>query len=257
MTPRPALRPLRLPGLARAVTLLRRRRGGRVGAVAIVVGVLVGGMLYAGSHDVYPRTTVPLESGQAWVRSDRIGALTLLDGVAGQTVVNVRVARHSRDALQAAQSGSTGFALDRIAGVVTRIDGASLTAYGDPRPLGGTGQQIELFPGARTLYAVDGTSSQVTAYDAATLRRKGPPRAFATGPTDFTGVVDGRDRLWVLDRGTGDLTRFDGTARHQRREAFAPGSTTLTLVDGSPVATDGSTGTAYRLNADGTTRASA
>lgn len=241
------------PGSRLRGRLLRGRRGRSVVA-AFAVGAALVGLLVAGSHERLPTTRIPLESGQAWVRSDRIGALTLLDGVAGQTVANVTVADRPGDALQATQSGMTGFALDRSAGTVTRIDGVTLTPRSDPRPLGGTGPQIALFPGAGTLYAVDGTTSEVTVYDAAGLRRLGTPVAFATGRTDYSAVVDAAGRLWVLDRGTGALTWFAGTVRHQRARAFAPGATTLTLADGSPVATDGTTGTAYRIGADGRTR---
>ena len=249
--------PSRLPSraaFAAALRALAARRDARLLAVGVTVAAVVAGLLAAGDHNVYPTTRIPLESGQAWVTSEQIGALTLVDGVVGQTVTNVTVARRAGDALQAGQSGSTGFALDRSAGVVTRIDGAGLEPRAAAQPLSGSGQEVSLFAGSRLVYAVDGAHSQVSVYDAATLRRRGSPVPYGVGRSDYTAVVDGADRLWVLDGGTGRLTRFDGTSRHRRPRTFAPGTTTLSLADGHPVVTDGATGTAYLLGPDGGTR---
>ncbi len=70
-------------------------------------------------------------------------------------------------------------------------------------------------------------------------------------------VVDGDGRLWTLGARTGDLTWFEGSARHSRRHA-APSSAgaTLAVVDGRAAIVERASRIVHLLDADGNAGAS-
>lgn len=229
------------------IVVASHRRARLAVAGALVAGVVAGLLVY-GVRDAYPTTRVLQESGLAWVASDQIGSLTLLDGVAGQSVVNVPVARADGDPLLAGQAGTTGFALDQATGQLTRVSGSSYT----PLTIGGPpGGDNVLLTGTDTAYVVDADRSSVSGYDLATLQQAGDWRPFAQGQSDDVAVVGSSGRLWVLDQGTGQLTWFAAATSGLGARTFTPGDATLILADGEPVVVDTGTHSAYLIGPDG------
>jgi hypothetical protein len=239
---------------ARPRSLAPRQRAWLV-AAGFAALALLAGLLVAGVHDAYPTTRVPQEVGLAWVPSDQIGSLTLLDGVAGQPVINVKVAHAAGDRLLAAQTGTTGFALDSVTGQVTRIDGSSYLALTAQNPVTGTGAALQLLAGTQSVYTVDADQSSVSVYDAATLQHTADSLALAQAPANYTAVTDSAGNLWVLDQDSGQLTWFAGTAVNRSVQTFTSGAATLVLADGEPVVIDGVTRRAYLIGPDGSVQA--
>lgn len=228
---------------------------GGVAVTGIAVVALTAGVLAFGARDAYPTTQVVQPSGLAWVASDQIGSLTLLDGVAGQPVVDVPVARADGDPLLAGQSGTTGFALDQATGRLTRIDGSTYATSATQNPPAGTGSgaDTELLTGTHTAYVVDGSGHTVSVYDLATLRLLSGPTAFTGHSSHYTAVVDSSDRLWVLDQGTGRLGWFSTAADGRAPGTFAAGAA-LVLAGGEPVVADAKARSAALIAPDGSVR---
>jgi WD40 repeat protein len=216
-----------------------------------MVAAVMAGLLVYGIRDAYPTTRVLQESGLAWVASDQIGSLTLLDGVAGQSVVNVPVAHADGDPLLAGQAGATGFALDQATGQLTRVSGSSYTPLTVGGPPGGEDQSLALLIGTETAFVVDPDQSSVSGYDLATLQQADDSRPFAQGRSDDVAVVSASGRLWVIDQGTGQLSWFTSAASGLGTQTFTPGSATLILADGEPVVVDTGTRRAYLIGPDG------
>ncbi|WP_143765295.1 right-handed parallel beta-helix repeat-containing protein [Catenulispora acidiphila] len=234
-----------------------RRRARTTTAWFAVAAAIAGLVVFVGRHDAYPKTQVPLESGQAWVDSQQIGKLTLLDGIAAQPVTNVPVARHLGDPFAAGQVGGTGYAVDQLTGQVTRIDGSSLKGKSVVQSLGGGDNPslVRLYTALDTLYVVDGTDGMVSTYDASSLRQLGSPERFAAAGAEYTALVDGQGKLWVLDGVSGTLTWFTATEHGTRTPGFTAGAAVLTLADERPVVVDSSTHEAYLLSSSGATKA--
>lgn len=235
----------RLPGPGRVAGSRVRATVAAVTALAVAAALLVVGV-----HETFPATRLPVESGQVWVSSEQIGALTLLDGISGRAEASIPVARHVGDPLAAGQSAALGFALDQQAGTVTVVDTATLAAASVTESMGAPGDQDQLYVGAHTLYVVDGVNGEVTSYDAATLQELGAPAQFASGSGPYSAVVDSADRLWVLDGVDGTLSWFRGSA-HAEHVGVAPIGSTVTAVGGAAIVVEPSAERAYLLGPGG------
>jgi hypothetical protein len=239
-----------VPGSVLALLRGRRRALLRAGGAVAVVVALLAVLLAVGDHERLPVTTLPVESGQAWVASDAVGKLTLLDGIAGVAEANIPVSRFSPAPLGAGQSATRGFALDRQTGTITTIDDATLAAASVTESLTGDEDQDQLYPGTDTLYVVDGASDEVTAYDAGTLAEDGVPQPFGSGGAPYTAVVDSAGRLWVLDATDGTLSWFSAQG-HASRPDPLPNGSTLTVADGIPVVVEPTQQSAFLLGSGG------
>jgi Anaphase-promoting complex subunit 4 WD40 domain/WD domain, G-beta repeat len=218
---------------------------------ATAIAALVAGLLVAGAHDAYPTTRVVQTSGLVWVASDQIGSLTLLDGVAGQAVVDIPAAQVDGDSLLVGQDAATGFAFDQAAGRLTRIDGSTYAPLTAQEPFTSTNTGLQFLVGTRVAYIVDGDKGSVSAYDLATLQQVGDTRHFAHGASNDTAIVDSSSRLWVLNQSTGRLSWFTANDSGQSAETFTRGAATLVLADGEPVVVDTGTHRAYLIAFDG------
>ena len=227
----------------------------RLVMTGVVALGLTAAILIPGVNDAYPTTRVVEESGLAWVTSDQIGSLTLLDGVAGQPVVNIPVASNDGDSLLSEQAGTAGFALDQSTGRLTRIDGATYTPTAATEPPAASGDALQLLAGTEAVYVVDGRQGTVTVYSVASLRRAAV-LPLARGSSGYSAVVDSAGRLWVLDHASGQLTGFSGATTLHAASAFTPGWATLVLAAGEPVVVDSATHRAYLIGPDGSVRAS-
>jgi hypothetical protein len=237
---------IRYASIRHAMTGTPRRRLVTAGTATVV---LIGALIVVGRYEVYPRTRVPVESGEAWVASEQIGALTLLDGVADRAVANVTVALDGGDPLAAAQEETSAYALDGRTGDLVRVDGVTLGASRTPV----AGPESRMFVGSPMIYLVDAATDAITAYDATDLAPIGPVTTFAPAGDAYAAVVDGTDRLWLIDLATGALSRYDGTTLYHGPHRFPAGST-LTVASGTPVVVDDGSGRAYPLDGSGAAR---
>src|SRR5215471_7185946 len=107
-----------------------------------------------GTHNGYSAARPRLLSGAAWLPSARAGQLTLLDGASAEVAAQVTVGPPG-DRLDAVQEGAAGYAVDRTAGVIRRVDGATFEVTAPVTPLPDTGDGLRAFAGADALYTLD------------------------------------------------------------------------------------------------------
>src|SRR6266545_1129116 len=198
---------------------------GPLGAVASVA--VVGALLAAGIGKGYPAERANLLSGAAWLPSAQVGQLTLLDGASVEVAAQVRVAP-SGTGLDVVQQGATAYALDRAAGAIRRVDGATFEVSPPATPVPGAGAQLAAFAAPDTVYAAD----------ARTLAVRTGPVPLAAQIVPEAATLDAAGRLWLVDTATGDLIWIEHGRRHSRRGATTPGAGLLALADGTPVLVD-------------------
>jgi PKD repeat protein len=207
-----------------------------------VTGLVAGTTLVAGmvvSWDQPPDAApgVRLHAGVAWVASNKLGQLTLLDGASAEVAAEVQVDRPG-SALHAVQQGSTGYALNRDRGSVVRVDGATLESSRSTAPVAKAGDELAVFPTRRAFYTLDTRRGLLATADPTTLKPVGKPRPLDVDPSPDGAVTDSAGRLWVLDERTGDLVWFAGGARRSRAGAATPDGSLLTTTDGRPALLD-------------------
>src|SRR2546421_5595735 len=126
----------------------------RRGMVGLTAVVLAGGLVVAAATGGYPTQRPRLLSGAAWLVSTQVGQLTLLDGASAETAAQVRVASPG-DQLDVVQQGSSAYAVNRSAGVIRRVDGATFDVTPPVSPLPGASDGLRAFAGPDAVYAVD------------------------------------------------------------------------------------------------------
>ncbi|WP_380152690.1 PKD domain-containing protein, partial [Kibdelosporangium philippinense] len=208
-------------------------RAKRAWALTLSVVTCVAGVVVAGADKANHAPSVRLHGGAAWLASNKVGQMTLLDGASAEVAAKVPVAAAGTP-LFAAQLGSTAYALNRWDGSIVRVDGATLEASPASKPLGSM-----LFPTPHTLYVLDSDRGLLSPLDPVTLAPQGPAHSLATKVSPEDAVVDGEGRLWVLDQRTGDLAWFAGGTRHS---IDRNGPARIAVTDGHPVLLDLSTG---------------
>jgi hypothetical protein len=214
------------------VGLLSRRLPAGLVAVAAV-----GALLALGVSAGYPAERPHLLSGAAWLPSTQVGQLTLLDGASTEVAAQVQVAPSGHD-LDAVQEGSTGYAVDRSAGSIRRVDGATFETTAPVTPIPGAQAGLEVFAGHDSVYALDTQRGVLTGADPKTLANRGGPVPLAARVTAAAATVDSAGGLWLLDTPTGDLVWFRDGQRRVRRNASTPGAGLLTVAGGDVVLVD-------------------
>ncbi|WP_283096552.1 PKD domain-containing protein [Frankia umida] len=216
---------------------LGRVRGRPLQAVVAVV-VLFGALVVAGSAGGAQRHAVAFNGGAAWLPSDAVGQVALLDGASAKVITQVSVGPPNQPSrrIGVIQSDLDAYVVDSATGTVGRISGATYTwAHRDG--LLARGRAAQLFVGADTLYVLDGQAGVVTTAQAATLQPRGR-QSLAARVGAGAGIVDGDGRLWVVDARTGDLVWFDGARRHDRRQGADRARSQLVLAEGRPALVD-------------------
>lgn len=201
---------------------------------ALAAIVVLAGLVVAGTATGTHQRRIDFRAGAAWLASDAVGQVALVDGASAKVITQVAVGRPGLPAgsLRALQSDLDAYVVDDSAGVVGRISGATYTWNRRPGLIA-AGRAGELFVGSGSLYLVDGRSGVVTTADPASLAVRGRQSLAArVGPDG--GVVDTDGRLWLIDAITGNLVWLDGTARHDRRAVAEPARTRLVLAGGHP-----------------------
>ena len=207
-------------------------------ALAVAVsGVIVTGIAAAGRGQGYPAAQIPLRAGVAWLASNRVGQLALLDGSSAEIAARVPVARPG-SLLAAAQQGMTGYAVNRSDGSIVRVDGATFRTVRRDAVLPRARDEFWAVPTANSLYAFDGRRGALAVADPGTLAPREELLTLAAGVTPESSAVDARGRLWVLDRVSGDLVWVESGRRRVRPGAGTPGRALLTTVGGRIVLVD-------------------
>jgi parallel beta-helix repeat protein len=221
----------------------RRHRRALIATVAVMV--LLAGVVVVGLQQAYPATKVQLRPGTAWVTSNRVGQVALLDGASDSLADELTVATDGHD-LAAGQLGSAGYVADQSTGEVRRIDGASLTASQPARLTAATSGTFAIYPTTTDLYVVDRDRGEVDSADPATLGALHNP--VQVGPGSQFQADD--STLWILDSRTGDLTGLTNGDEHGRGHVVDPKGAQLALAAGRPAVVDATAGRAYLLDPD-------
>lgn len=201
--------------------------------------VLVGGLVLAGAGDGYPKNRPQLLSGAAWLASSAVGQLTLLDGASAEVAGRVQVAPRGNQ-LDVVQQGATAYAVDRTAGQVRRVDGATFEMSQPASPLPGAGDGLRAIAATSSLFVVDTRRGVLVTADLRTLTAQGSTATMTAQISPQAMTLDAAGRLWVLDTATGDLVWFDHGRRQSHRDAIEgdAGAGLLSLADGAPVLID-------------------
>ncbi len=213
-----------------------RRWPRRVAAAAGVL-VLAAGLTVAATAGGYSASRPNLLSGAAWLASAQVGQLALLDGSSAEVAAQVSVAPRG-DRIDVVQQAAIAYVVDRTAGAMRRVDGATFEVGAVARPLPDASDGLLAFAGLHGLYALDSRRGLLTAADPVSLAAKGTTVSLASRFDAGAAVVDGHGRLWVLDAPTGDLIWLDGGKRGVRRGAVTAGAGLLVLADDTPVLVD-------------------
>ena len=221
----------------------------RTASGVLATVVVVGGLVLVGANGGYPSTRPRLLSGSAWLASAQVGQLTLLDGSSAEVAAQVQIAAPG-SRLDVVQQGATGYAVNRSAGTLRRVDGATFDVSPQVTPIAEAREGLQAFAGTDALYALDAQRGVLVSADPTTLANRGNAVPLATRIEAGAATLDPAGRLWVLDNATGDLIWIDRGQRHSRRGAAAPGSGQLVLANGIPVVVDATRRVATALRPD-------
>ncbi|MBP2327078.1 PKD repeat protein [Kibdelosporangium banguiense] len=216
-------------------------QGRRVVAGVVAVATVATGIVVGWDHAGDRAPQVRLHPGTAWVASDEVGQLTLLDGASGEVAAQVQVGQPGTD-LYATQQGAAGYVLNRAAGSVIRVDGATLGLSRPLAPAAGAGAQLSVFPTPHALYILDTARGLLMKADPETLESRGDPHQLTAGASVDGAVMDADGHLWALDQQSGELVWFSDGTRQARPQAHTPGRSKLTQTAGGPALLDSARG---------------
>ncbi|MEV4311261.1 PKD domain-containing protein [Actinocrispum sp. NPDC049592] len=203
----------------------------RIGAVATAVAGFLTAVVVVGSQEAHEAPQLQLHAGSAWLASNKVGQMTLLDGASAEVAARVNVAP-AGSPLAVSQEESNGYAVNRHDGSVIRVDGATQDVTRSAPAMADT-----IFPTPETLHALNSARGLLAPADPVTLTPRGAPQPLAAQIGADGSVVDANGHLWVFDDRTGDLVWFDG-GRQSRGHAGTPGKTQLTVANGAPALMD-------------------
>ncbi|RSM67427.1 PKD domain-containing protein [Kibdelosporangium aridum] len=210
---------------------MRRIRGFGLAAVAILA---VAGLAAFGNGN--PVQDTRLLSGAAWLASGKVGQVTLLDGMTAEVSAQVQVAP-SGNSLEVVQQGTTAYAIDKSAGTIRRIDGATFDVSQPATPIADASGDLTVIPGRTALYTVDNLRGILADTDPRTLQRRGEMISVADKLTAGTATVDDDGVFWSIDPATGKVAKVrDG--QRSLHDVAEPGDSLITLANGHPVVID-------------------
>jgi hypothetical protein len=203
----------------------------RLGGISLVAALGVAGVVAFGPADGHPARNVKLLSGAAWLPSAKVGQLTLLDGASVEVAAQVQVANPG-NLLDVVQQGSTAYAIDRTSGTLRRVDGATFDLTPPATPIPDAHGGLTAFPTSDAIYTVDNQRGVMATLDPATLAPRGDLVSLSTRLSSGAAAMDGGGKVWLLDSGTGDVTRLQGRITGRATEQ---GQSLLTMAGGQPV----------------------
>lgn len=215
---------------------VRRRPVFRVVLAAAALSIIAG-ITAVGMDRGYPAQQVRLLSGAAWLPSSQVGQVTLLDGSSAEVAAQLKVAP-AGNTLDVVQNGSTAYAVDRTAGTVRRVDGATFELTSPEAPIRDARSGLTAYAGKDTLYTLDTERGLLTATDPRTLGALGQPLSLAAKLGTGSAAVDDAGRLWIIDSASGDLTSIAQGRRDIHRNTAKPGRSELVMTGGGPVVVD-------------------
>jgi hypothetical protein len=203
-------------------------------ATSAVAALSVAAVTLIGMDDGSPVQSVRMLSGAAWLPSSKVGQLTLLDGSSTEVAAQVQVAA-ANDQLDVVQQGSHAYAIDRTAGTMRRVDGATFEMTTSEAPIPDARTGLTAFAAPETLYTMDTKRGVLAVVDPRTLARRGDLFSVGADLDAGAATVDDAGRLWLIDHTTGDLTRIAAGSRAIYRGVTSPGRSVLSVADGNPV----------------------
>ncbi|MBP2329594.1 hypothetical protein JOF56_009979 [Kibdelosporangium banguiense] len=225
---------------------LRTRRARALAALAAAASVAV--LVVLGADQSYRSSRVQLHAGTAWLASNRIGQVTLVDGASAQVAAQVRVAA-SASPLRVAQQGSGVYVLNQATGTLVRVDSATHDISRSVTPIPQARGTLTLTPTPHTLYTFDTHSGMLASTDPETLIPQGRPQPLAAGIAPDGLAVDSRGQPWAAGQQTGELVWLSEGQRRTRPAAL-PGTPRLTATQDQPALVDPARGTAELLDPD-------
>jgi hypothetical protein len=213
-----------------------RRRWWGAGLLALAATAALGVLVW-GATNAHPVEEVRLLSGSAWLASEQVGQLTLLDGSSAEVAAQVKVAAPG-DAVDAVQYGTTAYAVNRSTGTLRRVDGSTFEPSQPQSPILDARNGLTAFAGKDVVYALDTERGVLASADGKTLATTGQPLSLAARLESGGATVDSAGTLWVINSETGDLTWVTDGRRETRREASQRGHGLLTLAGDRPVLID-------------------
>jgi hypothetical protein len=206
----------------------------RACAAAVVSLLVVAAIAVFGSDGGNEPQNVKLLSGMAWLSSSNVGQVTLLDGSTAEVAAQLPIAP-AGSTIEVVQSGSTAYAVDRTAGTVQRVDGATFDLTKPQSPIADAHTGLTAFAGQDVLYVLDSQRGVYTDADPRTVAPLGEPQTLAAQLGDGTASLDDAGRLWLVDNASGNLTSIDRGKRTTKSGVTKPGHNVLAMADGAPV----------------------
>ncbi|MBP2326692.1 hypothetical protein JOF56_007077 [Kibdelosporangium banguiense] len=203
-------------------------------AAAGAAAVSLAAVTLLGIDDGTPAHSVQMLTGAAWLPSTKVGQVTLLDGSSTEVMAQVQVAA-ANNLLDVVQQGSNAYAIDRTAGTVRRVDGATFAMTATAAPVPDARAGLAAFATSTDLYTMDTKRGVLAVVDPRTLALRGDLFSIGAEINAGAAAVDDSGRLWIVDRNTGDLTRIAGADRTTHRGVTKPGQSVLSLAGGNPV----------------------
>jgi hypothetical protein len=204
-------------------------------ALGAAAALAVGGVVAFGSGNQVQ--DVRLLSGAAWLASTKVGQVTLLDGASAEVSAQVQVAT-AGNLIEVVQQGSTAYAVDKSAGTVRRVDGATFEMTAPEAPIADVSNGgLTAIAGPAALYTLDTKRGILADTDPRTLERRGEMIGLASQLKTGTATVDEAGTLWAINTETGQLHRVAGQQRSQW-DVARPGPAFVTIANGHPVVVD-------------------
>lgn len=231
----------------------RRRLGSRgfLSAGTAVVLLASSMAMVVGSGFSFGETK--LKDGVTWIFNRKDGEVARVNGSSGKVDLKIALPGSSGKDLELVQRDDHVLVVDPATGQVASLDvnGLEVAARTDF----GSAEDLDVVLGDDTAYVVDRVAGTVQRVDPVSLDRLGEPAT--VGEQLSEGVADDAGRLWVARNATGEIVRIDpegakGLREGVRRTLAQPGATLeITLIEGGIVVTDTTSGTQWRLDADG------
>ena len=213
-------------------------------AVMLVLGAAGFALGRAGQD-----SSVGSASSTAWLPTDGSGSVSLVNGVTGQSGLELVIPGAGGHSLTVEQQGTTVLVDDSTSGEVIRIDADQLTLG----PAIEVGQGTSVFTAAGAAYLVDYPTGTVTSVDPVTLRALSP--AFhIPGTLGRQAIVAADGTLWipVLSNGTVVPVTSSGVGAAVQISRGGSANLAMTSIGGRPVAVDQTTDDITVLGGGGT-----
>lgn len=230
--------------------IMPRLRSRHVRALAtLTVAASAAGFVILGADLGHPASQVPLRTGTAWLASNQVGQLTLVDGASAQVAAHVPVATPA-NRLAVTQQDDAAYVLNQATGTLVRVDGATHRVSRPVIPLPDARGTLAITSAHHTLYTVDTHAGTLAATDPKTLAPQRGPRQLATELPSDGLAVDDRGQPWAAEQRTGTLVWLSEGQRRTRAHAALPGTSRLTVTHGQPALVDPARNTAELLDPD-------